>query len=535
MPLGNLAIVLHAHLPFVRHPEHARHLEERWFYEALIECYLPLLDVFDRLHEERVPFAITMSLTPPLAAMMKDPLLCRRFEDHITRLEALSEAEMKRLWGNEEFAPLATFYREELARVRAVWERHHRDVVGALVGHWDAGNLELITCSATHCYLPGMLPAREGIRPQLELGVTAFESFTGRKPLGMWLPECAYHPEIDQDLAKAGIRYTILDTHGLTKARPQPPFGEHAPIVSPSGVAFFARDQESSRSVWSREEGYPGNVYYRDFYRDIGFDLPEEHLYGEVVGDGNRLMTGIKYHRITGKSEHKSPYIPSVARERAWVDAGDFVQNRRKQLAWLAQEMPGTRPIVVSPYDAELFGHWWFEGPMFLEAVFRRMAEAEGEVDAITLRRYLDDSPVMVTATPAASSWGDGGYGGVWVGQEAAWTWRHVHHATRRVGKLARQYKDAQGPVGEALDQAIRELLLLQSSDWNFILKTGTAMGYALARIRAHSARLRRLSDMVEKQHVNEDDQTWLRDVCARDNFLSHLEGSTLRAPFAPR
>src|SRR5258708_24394344 len=138
-------------------------------------------------------------------------------------------------------------------------------------------------------------------------------------------------------------------------------------------------------------------------------------------------------------------------------------------------------PIVVAPYDAELYGHWWFEGPMFLEAVFRRLAETNGEVEAITLRGYLDRHPVAVQATPSASSWGAGGYGEVWVGQEAAWTWRHVHHATRYARWLVQRHRDAGGPRGEALDQVVRELLLLQSSDWPFILKTGTVARYAEA------------------------------------------------------
>jgi 1,4-alpha-glucan branching enzyme len=529
---GSLAVVLHAHLPFVRHPEHKRHLEERWFYEALIECYLPLIDMFDRLHDEGVPFALTMSLTPPLAAMMKDPLLCERFEHHLARLEYLAEAEMRRLHDDPEFGSLALFYREELARVRGVWERHGGDVVSALRGHWDAGNIELITCSATHCYLPGMLPVKDGIAPQLELGVRAFESMVGRKPLGMWLPECAYHPAFDQAIADAGIRFTILDTHGVVRARPQPPFGEHAPIVSDAGVAFFARDQESSRQVWSRQDGYPGDPYYRDFYRDIGFDLPEEHLYGEVVGDGNRLMTGIKYHRITGKTDRKLAYIPRIAKERAWQHAGDFVENRALQLRHLASTMGGVEPIVVSPYDAELFGHWWYEGPLFLEAIFRRLPEVHGEVAAVTLRDYLERAPVAVRATPSASSWGAGGYGGVWVGPEAAWTWRHVHHATRDVLAAVRKHRHADGVKGRALDQAIRELLLLQSSDWGFILRTNTSVGYALARIQAHTNRLRRLLALVEAATPADTEEKFLVDVSARDNFLAHLSGDDLRAVF---
>jgi 1,4-alpha-glucan branching enzyme len=526
-----LALVLHAHLPFVRHPEHARHLEERWFYEALVECYLPLLEAFDRMAEEGVPFAVTMSVTPPLAAMMRDDLLRQRFHEHLARIEGLAEREMTRLWGDERFAPIATFYRDHFARMRAVWDRHHGDVLSGLVAHWDAGRLDLLTCSATHCYLPGMLAAREGIRPQLELGVRGFQKIVGRTPVGAWLAECAYHPSFDEEIARAGIRFTIVDTHAILHARPRPPFGVHAPVASPSGVAFFGRDMESSRQVWSRDEGYPGDVYYRDFYRDIGFDLPAEELMGEIAGDGSRLMTGLKYFRITGKDGEKLPYQPGVAAQKARGHARDFVEKRRQQANALAGTMP-MPPLIVAPYDAELYGHWWFEGPMFLEAVFRRLPEAGDELEAITLRRYLELHPVCVQATPSASSWGAGGYGEVWVGHEAAWTWRHVHHATRYAKWLVEKYSDAEGRRGEALDQLVRELLLLQSSDWAFILKTGTVARYAEARIRAHVHRLRHLGHLVETGIQDEADARWLDDVRERDNFLASLSGAELRSPF---
>ncbi len=533
MAHGYLALVLHAHLPFVRHPEHARHLEERWFYEALVECYLPLLDAFDRMAEEGVPFALTMSVTPPLASMMRDELLRQRFHEHLARLEALAEREMKRLYGDSRFAPVATFYRDHFAEMRRVWDRHGGDVLSGFVRHWDAGNLELLTCSASHCYLPGMLAAPEGIRPQLALGVTGFERIVGRRPSGAWLAECAYHPSFDAEIARAGIRFTILDTHGLLHARPRPPFGVHAPICSPNGVAFFGRDVESSKQVWSRDEGYPGDPYYRDFYRDIGFDLPDSELMGEVAADGSRLMTGLKYYRITGKDVEKAPYQPGVARERAWEHAGNFVANRARQVEAIeaSGRMP-VPPIVVAPYDAELYGHWWFEGPIFLEGVFRRLREANGRVEAVTLRQYLDRHPVTVEATPSASSWGAGGYGEVWVGREAAWTWRHVHHATRYARWLVENHRHADGRRGQALDQSIRELLLLQSSDWPFILKTGTATRYAEARIRSHVHRLRHLGYLVETGTVEGADPAWLDDLCKRDNFLAAMSGDDLRRWF---
>ena len=528
--LGYLALVLHAHLPFVRHPEHARHLEERWLYEAIVECYLPLLDAFDRLADDGVPFALTMSVTPPLAAMLKDPLLRTRFHEHLDRAESLAEQEQRRLWGDEGLAPVATFYKEHFARMRRVWDRHQGDVVAGLVRHWDAGHLELLTCSATHCYLPGLVPAREGIRPQLELGVRGFERLVGRRPAGAWLAECAYHPSYDEDIARAGIRYTVLDTHGVTHARPKPPYGVHAPITSPSGVAFFARDVESSKQVWSRDEGYPGDAYYREFYRDIGFDLPETQLMGQVAADGSRLMTGLKYFRITGKDVDKQPYQPGIARERAAEHAASFVLHRVRQVEHLARTMP-VPPVVVSPYDAELYGHWWFEGPWFLEAVFRELAEAAA-IEPVTLGQYLERHPVCAQATPSASTWGAGGYGEVWVGPEAASTWRHVHHATRYAKWLVDRHRAAEGRHGQALDQAIRELLLLQSSDWAFILKMGTAVGYAEARLRSHVHRLRHLGHLVESERIEGPDAAWLDDVCSRDNFLAELSGQELRAPF---
>jgi 1,4-alpha-glucan branching enzyme len=267
---------------------------------------------------------------------------------------------------------------------------------------------------------------------------------------------------------------------------------------------------------------------YRDFYRDIGFDLPEKELMGEVGADGARLMTGLKYFRITGKSGPKEPYDPARAAERVREHAAHFARERAAQLARLAAGTPQP-PIVVAPYDAELFGHWWFEGPLFLEAVFRELWAAPHGPRPVALGQFLEAHPICVEATPSASSWGAGGYGDVWVGEEAAWTWRHVHHATRYVRHLVQRHRHEGGARGDALDQMIRELLLLQSSDWAFILKMKTSTGYAQSRLRAHSQRLRHLGYLVEKEKIEGDDATWLDDIRQRDNFLWQMTGQELR------
>ena len=529
--LGHVAIVLHAHLPYVRHPEHPRSLEERWLHEALWECYLPLLDVLDRLVRDAIDFALTISISPPLAAMLKDELLCSRFEKHLARLEALVAREHDRLAGDRALAPVVALYQDRLARCRARWDTIHGDVVGALVAHADAGRVELWTTSASHAYLPG-LKSPDAVRAQLRLGLRAFEALAGRRAAGLWLPECAYDPRFDADLAQAGVPVTVLDAHGLELARPRPPLGVRAPILGPSGVAFFGRDPEASRDVWSRREGYPGDPWYREFYRDIGFDLPVEDLDGEVGPFGARVMTGLKYHRITGGTGEKAPYDRAAALDRVREHAADFT---RRRAAALAASAPAHAPIVVAPYDAELFGHWWFEGPEFLEAVLRELDPAKGgEIRAVTIGAYLARHPDSFVAEPASSSWGEGGFGEVWAGPAVAALWRHVHHAERQVIAALGRSRRATGLPGRALDQAIREVLLLQASDWAFMRSRGEMVEYAERRVRAHVARASRLAALASASEVTAEDASWISAVCAQDRFLSELTGEAIRDAFDP-
>lgn len=527
--IGHVALVLHAHLPWVRHPEHARPLEERWLHEALWESYLPLIDVLDRLASEGVRVALTISVSPPLAAMLADPLLRARFGDHLARLIRLAAHVDDRV--DRSLRPALAFYRGRLEAVRAVWDRLGGDVLGALRGHANAGRVELWTSAATHAYLPGLLAAPASIRAQLRLGLRGFEALAGVRPRGLWLPECAYDPRLGADLAAAGVRYTIVDAHGLELASPRPPGGVLAPVLSTSGVAFFARDPEAARAVWSRKTGYPGDPAYREFYRDVGFDLPEDALLGDIGPNGTRLMTGLKLHRITGHAE-KEPYDPEAASARAREHARHFVEAREA----MARAASVAHPILVAPFDAELFGHWWFEGPTFLEHALRALdaSARDGGLEATTLGDYLARFPEAAVAEPAASSWGEGGFGQVWAGPEAALLWRHVHHAERRVRAAVAAKRPASGLCGRALDQAIRELLLLQASDWAFMMRRGEMTPYAEARVRAHAHRANRLADIAMGEAPSVEDLAWVHAVCDRDRFLADLTGEEIRDAFDP-
>nr|MBP9112980.1 DUF1957 domain-containing protein [Polyangiaceae bacterium] len=481
------------------------------------------------------------------------------------------------------------FYADHFRAMKNQWDALHGNIIGAFARLADEGHLELLTCSATHAFLPGLLPTYEGVRSQLELGKKAFRHFVGREPLGLWTPECAFDPRFDREIGRAGFRFTIVDTHGITDATPTPPFGAYAPIVSPSGTAFFARDPEASEQVWARSTGYPGDPWYRDFYRDIGFDLAASDLGEHVIGNGERLMTGIKYHRITGDGSsggHKEPYQPGVAHSRAKAHGEHFVRARLAQLRRIAMDRaqaagfePHDReaiekenrafpPIMTAPYDAELFGHWWFEGPLFLEAVFRAFDRASKEgwqpddhggpllpvssvrLQPITLRRYLEKHPFCFSAMPAASTWGKDGYGEVWIGNETGWMWRHVHHATRYAVWLRETFlseiskkESANSHRTKALNLLLREVLLLQSSDWAFIVTTATSVAYAEARFRAHIRRIRHLGYLVEsgqesappgdlKERSWASEWAWMDQLDENDNFLKQFPEEALRSAF---
>lgn len=522
-PQGQLAIVLHAHLPFVRHPEHELFLEEDWLFEAVTETYVPLLRVLDGWVSDGVDFHLSLSITPPLMTMLSDELLRSRYERHLTRLTALCDAEVHRLRDHERQQRLALHFRAELDAIWAVWRRWDGRLLHGFRTLMETGRLEILTSAATHGYLPLLRPHPQAVRAQIAVGVQCYERHLGRPPRGIWLPECGYYPGLDEVLAAHGLRYFVADAHGVQLARPRPRCGVHAPIYCPStGVAVFGRDLETAHQVWSRDEGYPGDPAYREFYRDIGYDLELDYIGPWVQPDGTRKNTGLKYHRITGPGPDKELYDPARARGRVAVHAAHFVDARRRQLQSLARDL-GQPPVALAAYDAELFGHWWHEGPLWLDAVVRRVA-AEGGACALTHPvDFLRHHPTQQVAAPAESSWGDRGYHEFWCAEPNAWIYPLLHRAAERMTGLARRFERAEGLVRRALNQAAREVLLAQSSDWAFIMKTGTVVEYARRRTEDHLRRFDRLWKMCRTDTI---DEAWLADVEARDNLFPNLNYS---------
>jgi 1,4-alpha-glucan branching enzyme len=523
MSQGYMSLVLHAHLPFVKHPEYPEFLEEDWYFEAAVETYLPLLEMFERLEADGVPYGMNLVVTPTLAAMMSDPHHQQRLRAYIEKTLTLLEREEVRLRGDAAFGPVAQFYRDRLTRfLDAYVNRYHCDLVGALRRIDRLGHLELITCAATHGLLPVLNTHPEAVRAQVAIGASEFARHFGRRPRGIWLPECGFTEGIEDFLADEDIRFFLVDTHCMQFADPLPVHGVYAPIYTPAGPAAFGRDAESSKQVWSSKEGYPGDAYYREFYRDVGYDLPFDYVREFVQPTGLRKQTGLKYHRITGDVDlsAKQPYIRGAAMDRVVAHAANFMFNRERQVEHLAGVL-GRPPIVVAPYDAELFGHWWFEGPDFLEMFFRKAAFDQQVFECVNLSEYLRRHPSQQVATPATGSWGDKGYFEVWVNDKNDYVVRHLHHCADEMIALAEAYPDADGVRRRALNQCARELLLAQSSDWPFIITTGTMVDYAHRRVREHVLRFLRLASQVREDRI---DMTWLGHLEHRDGLFPEID-----------
>lgn len=522
MHKGYLCMVLHGHLPFVRHPEHDDFLEEDWLYEAITETYIPLILMFERLSAENIPFRLTMSVTPTLASMLSDQLLQERYVKHIGLLIELAHKEVQRTRWMGEFQRLALMYLNLFTEARDLFERYNRNLIFAFKRFQDSGNLEIITCGATHGYFPLMDVVKASVRAQVKVAVGSYEKHFGRKPRGMWLPECGYQPGDDEILKESGIKFFFTDSHGILHGTPRPKYGVFAPVYCRSGVACFSRDMESSKQVWSSVEGYPGDYDYREFYRDVGFDLDYDYIKPYIHPDGFRINTGIKYYRITGPGQEKQPYDPDRAREKAASHAGNFMFNREKQVEYLFDAL-GRKPMIISPYDAELYGHWWFEGPMWLEFLIRKVHYDQKSIRMVTPSEYLAENPKNQVSTPSMSSWGWKGYSEVWLQGTNDWSYRHLHKASRVMTDMVKNFSGAQGLLRRALNQALRELLLAQSSDWAFIMATGTHVSYAQRRTKQHILCFFKLADQIWGERIEEP---FLRELEEKDNIFPEIDYS---------
>ena len=550
---GYVSFVLHAHLPFIHHPESNDYLEESWLYEAISETYIPLLKNFKKLVDEGVNFRITMSMTPPLLSMLDNKLLQQKYINYLENLIELSEKEIKRTTFNEKMNNLSKYYYERYSEdLRLFRDEFKCDLISQFKHFQDIGVLEIITCGATHGYFPILYVNEKTVRAQIAVGVQTYERYFGKKPRGIWLPECGYVPEADKYLREFGVDYAIVESHGVLYANPTPVYGTLAPIVSPQGFTVFGRDMESTRQVWSSINGYPGDYNYRDFYRDIGYEADYDYIKPYIAHNGVRVHTGIKYHRITGDTDNKDIYDIQWAKDSAERQAGHFLNSRTEQIENASHYM-NKPPIVLCPYDAELYGHWWYEGPYWLYILFKKIYYDECNFELITPSEYMDKYPEIQQCQPCRSSWGANGYSEVWLNPSNDYAHKHLHTAGDRMCELAYKFRDSYDTLNNldnqikklkkekkpitsitssskyrntklqvrALNQAARELLLAQSSDWLFIITNNTMVDYAHRRIKDHIGRFTRLYNELNSGKI---DRKFLSEIEEKDCVFPDID-----------
>ena len=520
---GYVSFILHAHLPFIHHPESEDYLEEEWLYEAISETYIPLLLNFQKLEEEKVDFRLTMSITPPLLSMLDNKLLQKRYIKYLKKHIELCEKEVVRTASNDKVNSLSKYYLERYTNDLHIFKDiYNCNLINAFKHFQDIGVLEIITCGATHGYFPILYVNENTVKAQIALGVQTYEKYFGKKPRGIWLPECGYVPEADKYLKQFGIEYIITESHGILYADPTPIYATFAPIVSPNGIIAFGRDIESSKQVWSSICGYPGDFNYREFYRDIGYDADYDYIKPYIAKNGARVNTGIKYHRITSKGDFKDYYNLQWAKDSAEKQAGHFFDSRVNQIEELSNIMKDTPPIVLCPYDAELFGHWWYEGPYWLYVLFKKIYYDNSNFKLITPSEYIDTFPNMQISTPCISSWGANGYSEVWLNHTNDYVHKHLHIAGDRMVELAHLFPNQKnGLKKKALNQCARELLLAQSSDWLFIITNGTMVDYAKKRIKDHIGRFTKLYEQIKSDNIDEE---FLKNISKQDCIFPDID-----------
>ncbi len=530
--LGSYAFVLHSHIPYVLAHGRWPHGMD-WLAEVTAETYIPLLDVLHRLVSEGISPKITLGLTPVLTEQLADESFKNEFVDYLEQKvqAAIHNQDQFKFEGNMHMLGLAHYWQDYFTHLLTAFkETYNCDLVGAFRRLQDDGHIEIITSAATHGYLP-LLLTDESVQAQIKQGIQTYRKHYGRQPSGFWLPECAYRPRypwnppipefrtsqptlrkgLEEFLSENEIEYFFVDAHllkggqaigvyaerfkGLQELWSQfskeyvPEIAERTPyapyLVNSSGqpkapVAFFSRDQKTGIQVWSGEQGYPGDEAYLEFHK--------KHYPGNL-----------RYWRVSWPKHDlgsKQLYEPYLANARLSSHAEHFVNLTRDVLAE-HKAQHGTPGIITAMYDTELYGHWWFEGPEWLYHVIKRLHE-HPEIELSTCRDYLHAHPPRTVVSLPEGSWGEGGYHWIWLNEWTSWTWEKIYEAEQEMIELAGLYADVPR-VETILKQAARELLLLESSDWQFSISTFSSRDYAEERLNYHFKKFKVLTALVRQ------------------------------------
>jgi 1,4-alpha-glucan branching enzyme len=541
--------------------------EEPWFFETISETWLPLLAVFDRLDRDRIPFRLSIALSPVLGFMLSDEVLVSRYLEYTDRQIEFGAQELERTAGNPRLYALARQYYDQIVEKRILFtERYEKNILRVLDFYQKKGRLEILTTAATHPFLPLYAPFPEAVQAQMEVAISSHRHFFGRNPQGFWLPELGWSPELDEYLRSYNFSYTVIDTHGAllgksggrnraqTSGCPSGSCGtayfpaaspgganpweaaggnlpggvrrgSFYPVKTPSQILVLIRDYHAYRELFE-PEGICLSPGYRDYSEDAGYELKRELLEPFLGENGIRMPTGFKYYARSRPFSKKGLYDAGKARDQAGIHARQFLDNRLRLLGQ-AETLMSETPISLCAFEADSFGRFWHEGPAFLETLFREGAGREG-LQFMNPQEYLfkQDIPQMETVMPEFSSWGTNGYAEMWLDSSNDWMYRHVIRSLDRMVELAERFPNDSGLKERALNQAAREILLVQSSDWPRMLYSQESPDFARNQIEAG---LRNFTTIYEALGSNYISTEWLTNLERRHYLFPNINYRVFR------
>ncbi len=527
MALGYFGLVLHAHLPWCK-KSGTWPAGEEWYTEAALETYIPMLNVLRELKEQGIKTALTINITPILAEMMTDDYMKQRFTEYMENLINRAKSDIQRFENHPQRKDIAEFHLKNFEHVLdTYYHNYHRDLLGSFKWLQDEGMIELITCGATHGFLP-LFESDSGIFSQIQLAVDTHKKYFGKPPKGIWLPECAYRPQeyrdgrlresIDYWVNNSGIEYFFVDSHGILDAEMIESKNDIGLYTNfgynlETGVSVFGRNKNTSRQVWDAQIGYPGDASYREFHK-------KDH------------ESGLHYWRITDKTlgkEEKELYNIKNAREKVEFQANHFVSLMSEELQGFYEKF-NQEGIIVSPYDFELYGHWWMEGIDWLKRVFE-LIDAHEKIEMITISDYVSKYKAhFSTIRMKESSWGEGGHFQVWKNKEHGWIWPYINGAIKEFETVLETNHNLDDWGTRICNQTARELMLMEGSDWPFLLYTKQAKEYSNQRFHRHHQGFNKLiwaaKNPDEKFRISlaELEEMELRDSCFQEINLEYFK-----------
>ena len=522
-----ISLIFEAHLPFVREYRKDEDLtqsgKEGRYFHFVSETLIPFLEVLDRLENDHVHFRLALAISPILCHMLNDEHLQKKYLCYIDKQIEFGRQEIKRTANNSELNKLAQHYYNQIVDRRIVYtERYEKNLLKALDSLRRKGKIEILASSATHAYLPFISHNPESLQAQIEVAIPAYRRHFGGIPQGFWLSSLGWHPDLEPYLQAYNFTYTILGSHGLLFGSPMPEKGNFYPAKTPNGTFLLGRDLHAVREM----RDLSNDDVYRKNDRDAGYELPPELLSTFINEDGERHRTGYKYWSRVSPDSGNDIYNPQAATERVTEQTKVFLENLIARLEEASKHMKEI-PVSINAHNAAALGQFWYEGPQFLETLFRMAAEHKAlkfvcPCDYI-FKQNLSSIQVV---TPEVSSAGENGYAETWLDVSNDWIYRHLLRAMERMTELAERFPDDSGLKERALNQAAREILLAQSSDWPALLYSQDSTEYA--RIQAENS-LRNFTTIYEALGSNYISTEWLTTLERKHNLFPNINYRVFR------